>query len=121
MRKNAVWLFGLIWATLCVGGCSEGTEVPSSAGLKAKVAGVVAVKGKTVTGGSLVFKPNHADPSAPTATATVQSDGMYTVETFSGPCEVSFEGPGLKKDVAVGKGIRTIFLEEGDNRADLDF
>ncbi|WP_165072360.1 hypothetical protein [Paludisphaera rhizosphaerae] len=121
MWRFAAWMFGLIWAAACVGGCSEASDVPASAGLKATVSGVVAVNGKAVTGGTLVFKPNHADPSTPTATATVQSDGKYTVETFSGPCEVSYEGPGFKKDAAVGKGTRTIFLEEGENTSDLDF
>lgn len=121
MRKVAARVVGLMCIAAGAVGCSEAPEVPAGAGHKSVVSGTVTVKGKPATGGTLVFKPNHAVANAATAAATVQFDGKFSVETFSGPCEVSFEGPGFKKDADPGGGVRSIILDEGESTTQIDF
>lgn len=90
---------GICLATASWVGCGPAAPPPvSNSETKATVKGVVTIDGKPINSGQITFDPaNAARPTAPSATAKIESGGKYSLETLVGSNAVTVTSPQLQR------------------------
>jgi hypothetical protein len=101
MQNGLARLTGLAAATLVIigWGCGGGTPAVDTSTTEATVKGVVAIRGKPVTQGTISFDPSNVKRKfEPVRSAPIGKDGSYAVKTLVGANQVTFSGPAFDKD-----------------------
>ena len=101
-------------------GCGDGKPYVDKSLSEATVSGVVSVKGKPAGGGTILFNANNSGRSVPIRTAHIGSDGSYTIKTYTGVNQVSFDGEITAKNRGVGLLKEACDVAPGENKADFD-
>jgi hypothetical protein len=105
---------------LAIAGCGDGKPWVDSSLNEATVSGVVSVKGKPATGGTILFNPSNSSRIVPTRTAKIGPDGSYSVKTYTGINQVSFDGEVAAKNQGVGLVKEAVDVVGGENKANFD-
>jgi hypothetical protein len=116
MRSSLV-LFLLATATA---GCGDGKPWVDKSLTEATVSGVVSVRGKPADGGTILFNANNSGRTVPIKTAQIGHDGSYTIKTYTGVNQVSFEGEITSKNRGVGLLKEACDVTPGENTANFD-
>ena len=87
---------------------------------EATVSGVVSVKGKPADGGTILFNASNSGRIVPTRTAKIGPDGSYTVKTYTGINQVSFDGEVDRQEPRRRAGQGSVDVAPGENKADFD-
>lgn len=106
-------------AALLLLGC-EGPPAVDTSLTEAKVSGLVTVKGVPATGGSITFNPSNHLRKVASKTAEIGKDGRYTVTTYTGGNQVSFDGEVAAKNMGVGLVKEFCDVQSGENEANFD-
>ena len=101
-------------------GCGDGKPWVDTSLNEATVSGVVSVKGKPADGGTIMFNPSNSGRIVPTRTAKIGADGSYTIKTYTGVNQVSFDGEVAAKNRGVGLLKEAVDVAAGENKADFD-
>ncbi len=101
-------------------GCEQGKPWVDTSLTEATVSGFVTVKGKPASGGTILFNPSNSGRIVATKTAQIGPDGSYTIKTFTGVNQVSFDGEVASKNRGVGLVKESCDVAKGDNKADFD-
>jgi len=101
-------------------GCGDGKPWVDTSLTEATVSGIVTVKGKPASGGTILFNPSNSGRIVATKTAQIGPDGAYTIKTFTGVNQVSFDGEVASKNRGVGLLKESCDVARGDNKADFD-
>ena len=72
------------------------------------------------TEGTILFNANNSGRSVPIRTAEIGPDGSYTIKTFTGVNQVSFDGEIASKNRGVGLVKEACDVASGENKADFD-
>jgi hypothetical protein len=110
----------IVALAFCLPGCGDGKPWVDTSLTEATVSGTVTVKGKPAGGGTILFNPSNSGRIVPTKTATIGPDGSYTIKTYTGVNQVSFEGEVASKNRGVGLVKEACDVVRGDNKADFD-
>jgi hypothetical protein len=106
-------------ALALVGGC--GSPASTSTDEEATVHGTVAVKGKRVTQGKVLFNPANINrKAAPTASAEIAKDGTYTIKTLVGRNKVSVSTPETTSDPVLQYNSSQYDVKGGDNTYEIE-
>jgi hypothetical protein len=105
---------------LAVAGCGDGKPWVDSSLNEATVSGVVSVKGKPASGGTILFNPSNSGRIVPSRTAKIGPDGSYSVKTYTGINQVSFDGEVAAKNRGVGLVKEAVDVVAGENKANFD-
>jgi hypothetical protein len=101
-------------------GCDDGKPYVDTSMTEATVSGIVKVRGKPAEGGTILFNASNSGRIVPHRTATIGKDGSYTLKTYTGPNQVSFEGELAQKDREIGLVKEFADVKSGNNAADFD-
>jgi hypothetical protein len=117
--------FLLLWATaltspVLVLGCDDGKPYVETSLKEAKVSGTVRVKGKPAEGGMILFNASNSGRIVATRSAPIGPDGTYTITTYVGGNQVSFDGDVAAKNRGVGLIKEYVDVQPGENKADFD-
>lgn len=105
---------------IVVSGCGEGRPAVESSTEEATVTGKVAIKGKPVEEGTIVFDGTNVERKmAPLKTAPIK-DGVYTATAFIGDNAVRVDGKQAQK-AGVNAGTQPFKVVRGENTLDIDF
>jgi hypothetical protein len=110
----------LLLTAFSTAGCGDGKPYVDKSLAEATVSGVVSVKGKPAGGGTILFNANNSGRSVPIRTAQIGSDGSYSIKTFTGVNQVSFDGEITAKNRGVGLLKEACDVTPGENKADFD-
>jgi hypothetical protein len=110
----------LLAAALSIAGCGDGKPWVDTSLTEATVSGIVSVRGKPASGGTILFNPSNSGRIVPTKTATIGPDGSYTIKTYTGVNQVSFDGEVASKNLGVGLVKESCDVVRGENKADFD-
>jgi hypothetical protein len=100
-------------------GCDQRAPVSTSR-TDAVVEGKVVIRGKTVSGGDVVFDPaNYLRKDVAARRASVGKDGTYKITTLLGTNSVRYEGPGVVGSRELEGTSLTYEVTDGTNRFDL--
>ena len=116
MRINLV----LFAAALAASGCGDGKPWVDTSLNEATVSGVVSVRGKPADGGTILFNASNSGRIVAARTAKIGPDGSYTVKTYTGINQVSFDGDVTAKNRGVGLVKEAVDVAPGENKADFD-
>jgi hypothetical protein len=105
---------------LLISGCGDGKPSVDSSLTEATVTGLVSVKGKAATGGSIRFNPSNSGRIVTYRSAEIGPDGSYSVKTFTGMNRVSFDGPIASQNKGVGLLKQYADVKSGENKIDFD-
>ncbi len=124
MRRERTWAGLALASTLTIApwGCGgDSKPAVESSTAEAKVHGTVKARGKTVTGGEVVFNPaNGARKDAAVRKAAIGKDGTYEITTLVGKNSVRISGPALEKDPQLGYAGLSYVVKSGDNTYDIE-
>jgi hypothetical protein len=120
IRWPAVRIAAAVVAGAVLQGCGDGKPSVDVSLNEASVTGVVSVKGKPATGGTILFNPSNAGRIVPTRQAEIGPDGSYSLTTYTGDNRVTFNGEVASKNVGVGLMKEYALVESGDNKIDFD-
>jgi hypothetical protein len=101
-------------------GCGDGKPWVDKSLTEATVSGVVSVRGKPADGGKILFNANNSSRTVPIKTADIGPDGSYTIKTYTGVNQVSFEGEITAKNRGVGLLKEACDVTAGQNTANFD-
>jgi hypothetical protein len=101
-------------------GCGDGKPSVDTSHTEATVSGVVYVKGKPAPGGTILFNPSNSGRIVPTKSALIAEDGTYTIKTYTGGNQISFEGEVAKQNRGVGLIKEYVDVKSGEQQADFD-
>ena len=101
-------------------GCGDGKPSVDTSRNEAKVSGTVRVKGKPAEGGTILFNASNSERIAPVVAGTIGKDGTYSVTTYTGGNQVSFDGEVAAKNRGVGLIKKFVDVKSGENTADFD-
>ncbi len=113
-------LASLALAVSLAAGCGDGKPWVDTSLNEATVSGIVKVKGKPADGGTILFNASNSGRIVTAKTAKIGSDGSYTVKTYTGVNQVSFEGEITAKNMGVGLVKEACDVAPGANKADFD-
>jgi hypothetical protein len=100
-------------------GCDQRPPVSTSR-TEAVVEGKVVIRGKTVSGGEVVFDPaNYLRKDAAVRRVSVGKDGTYKITTLLGANSVRYEGPGVAGSRELEGTSLTCEVKEGTNQFDV--
>jgi hypothetical protein len=105
---------------LLLSGCGDGKPSIDSSLTEATVTGLVSVKGKPATAGTIRFNPSNSGRIVPFRSADIGSDGTYSIKTYTGMNRVSFEGPVASQNKGVGLLKQYADVKSGENKIDFD-
>jgi hypothetical protein len=115
---RALLLLGAV--VLAAAGCGDGKPWVDTSHNEATVSGVVSVRGKPAEGGTILFNPSNSGRIVPIRTAKIGPDGSYTIKTYTGVNQVSFDGEIAAKNRGVGLVKEACDVNPGENKADFD-
>jgi hypothetical protein len=118
MQNGLARLAGLAAATRVIlgWGCGDGTPAVDTATTEATVKGIVAIRGKPVTQGTISFDPSNVKRKfEPVRSAPIGKDGSYTVKTLVGGNQVTFSGPAFDKDRQLQDVLLPFDVQAGEN------
>jgi hypothetical protein len=101
-------------------GCGDGKPSVDTSLREATVTGVVLVKGKPATGGTIRFNPSNSERIVGTKSAEIGPDGSYTITTYTGDNRVTFDGEVAAKNMGVGLIREYAKVKSGENKIDYD-
>jgi hypothetical protein len=101
-------------------GCGDGKPWVDTSLNECTVSGTVSVKGKPASGGTILFNPSNSGRIVPTRTAQIGPDGSYTIKTYRGINQVTFDGEVAAKNRGVGLLREAVEVVAGENKADFD-
>jgi hypothetical protein len=107
-------------AVVGLAGCGDGKPWVDTSLNEATVSGVVSVKGKPADGGTILFNASNSGRIVAARTAKIGPDGSYTVKTYTGINQVSFDGDVTAKNRGVGLVKEAVDVAPGENKADFD-
>jgi hypothetical protein len=107
-------------AAFMVPGCGDGKPSTDTSLNEATVTGKVLVKGVPAAGGTIYFNPSNSGRIVPARTAEINSDGSYTVKTYTGDNQVTFGGDVAKTNIGVGLLREYASVQSGSNEIDFD-
>lgn len=105
---------------LILSGCGDGKPSVDASLTEASVTGLVSVKGKPVTGGTIRFNPSNSGRIVPHRSAEIGPDGSYSIKTYTGMNRVSFEGAVATQNKGVGLLKNFADVKSGENKIDFD-
>lgn len=121
MRPSTLILPAALLAWAIAPGCGDGKPYQDTSMAEATVSGVVTAQGAPVTeGGTISFNASNSGRHVPTRSATIGSDGRYTIKTYTGDNVVTYEGAIAKKHrgLALRRDFTTV--QSGENKIDFD-
>ena len=121
-RYAAAWLALALGTAGLVGGCSDAPPVSGSME-EATVKGIVRVRGKPVTNGSVTFRSSNINrPTAQTKEAEIDKDGHYTITTLVGEnfVEVACKEIFAAKNRQMIENEQMVKIQSGENTFDID-
>jgi hypothetical protein len=101
-------------------GCGDGKPGVDTSLTEATVTGIVSVKGKPVEGGTILFNPGNSERLVASKSAPIGKDGSYSIKTYTGGNQVSFDGEVASKNRGVGLIKEFVDVRPGSNKADFD-
>jgi hypothetical protein len=119
MRKRITQTM-VCMAFCAAAGCGDGKPWVDTSLKECTVSGTVSVKGKPASGGTILFNPSNSGRIVPTRTAQIGPDGSYTIKTYTGINQVTFEGEVAAKNRGVGLLKEAVDVVAGENKADFD-
>ncbi len=118
-RRIAAFVAAVTLA-IAAAGCGDGKPWVDTSLNEATVSGIVSVKGKPADGGTILFNASNSGRIVPARTAKIGPDGSYTVKTYTGVNQVSFDGEVTAKNRGVGLLKEAVDVAPGENKADFD-
>jgi hypothetical protein len=118
-RPAALWLITLLLLPLGHG-CDDGKPAVDTSKNEATVSGIVMVRGKPAAGGTILFNASNSERIVPHKTAPIGADGTYTITTYTGGNQVSFDGDVANKNRGVGLIKEFVEVKRGENKADFN-
>ena len=109
-----------ILTSFAIPGCGDGKPSTDTSLNEATVTGKVMVKGTPATGGMILFNPSNSGRIVQARTAEIQPDGRYTIKTYTGDNQVTFEGEVAAKNMGVGLLREYASVQSGSNEIDFD-
>lgn len=104
-----------------VGGCGGGRPAVDTSTTEATVTGVVTIKGKPATGGTISFDPSNVERKFEAVrSAPIGEDGAYSVTTLVGQNQVSFSGPIIDQYPEIANESSMHTLNAGENSIDFE-
>ncbi len=119
-RRNPALLALTLLTIPWVQGCSDGKPRVDTSMNEATVTGIVTVKGKPAEGGTILFNASNSERIVPHRTAPIGKDGRYSIKTYTGSNQVSFDGEVADKNRGVGLIKEFVEVTRDDNKADFD-
>jgi hypothetical protein len=110
----------LVTLACATSGCGDGKPWVDKSLNEATVTGIVSVKGKPADGGTILFNANNSGRTVPIKTAPIGRDGSYSIKTYTGVNQVSFDGEITAKNRGVGLLKEACDVVAGENKADFD-
>jgi hypothetical protein len=111
----------MVCLAICtVAGCGDGKPWVETKLKECTVSGTVSVKGKPASGGTILFNPSNSGRIVPTRTAQIGPDGSYTIKTYIGVNQVTFDGEVAAKNRGVGLLREAVDVVDGENKANFD-
>jgi hypothetical protein len=101
-------------------GCGDGKPSVDTSKTEATVSGVVKVRGKPADGGTIIFNASNSERIVAAKFAPIGKDGAYTITTYTGGNQVSFDGDVASKNQGVGLLKEFVDVKAGTNQADFD-
>ncbi len=111
---------GVLALAIATAGCGDGKPWVDTSLNEATVSGIVSVKGKPADGGTILFNASNSGRIVPARTAKIGPDGSYTVKTYTGVNQVSFDGEVTAKNRGVGLLKEAVDVAPGENKANFD-
>lgn len=101
-------------------GCGDGKPYVDSSLAEATVSGIIKVQGKPADGGEIRFNPSNSGRIVATKSAPIGPDGKYTIKTYTGGNQITFDGDVAKNNRGVGLVRKYAEVKPGENHADFD-
>jgi hypothetical protein len=109
----------LLWAI--VPGCGDGKPYHDTSLTEATVSGVVTARGTPVTeGGTISFNPSNSGRHVQTRSAPIGPGGRYTIKTYTGDNQVTYEGEIAKTHRGLALRRDYANVQAGENSIDFD-
>lgn len=119
-RRTACFLTTTVLSIASIGGCGDGKPRVDTSKTEATVSGIVKIRGKAAEGGVILFNPSNSERVAATRSAPIGKDGTYTITTYTGGNQISFDGEIAKQNQGVGLIKEYVDVKAGENKADFD-
>jgi hypothetical protein len=119
-RRIDPWLALAMLALPLIPACGDGKPSVDRSTTEAKVSGIVKVRGKPAEGGTILFNPSNSERTVATNSAPIGKDGSYSITTYTGGNQVSFDGEIAAKNPGVGLAKEYLEVQPGDNKHDFD-
>ena len=118
---RTLWIAALLQGSAAsLAGCNDGKPSVDTSRNEGIVKGTVRVRGTPADGGTILFNPSNSERQVATRSATIGKDGTYTITTFTGGNQVSFDGEIATKNQGVGLAREYVEVKRGENQADFD-
>jgi hypothetical protein len=121
MRPSTACFPAVLLAWTIAPGCGDNKPYHDTSLNEATVAGVVKANGAPVTeGGTILFNAANSGRIVSARTATIGSDGRYTIKTYTGDNVVTYGGEITKKYRGIGLRRDSATVQSGENTVDFD-
>ena len=84
------------------------------------MSGTVRIRGKPMNGGQIAFDPSNYKRPDTARSATIGSDGTYTITTLQGRNLVRVSGPAILKEPQLGYSIQSVDVKSDNPPFDVD-
>jgi hypothetical protein len=119
-RRHAALLAAALLTLPPAPGCADGKPPVDTSRTEATVSGTVTVRGRPAEGGVILFNPSNSERIVATRSAPIGKDGRYTITTYTGGNQVTFDGDVAAKNRGVGLLREFVDVQAGENKADFD-